>query len=413
MATSIREIAAKAFTAVSKERLVEGTRLPFTVYINERGSYVAFFNAGTMFTHFALEVLADKGISEVYVAASDTEMLEGYLSRNRLGKSAEQDEKKVFKQYSAHKEEHHQVDKKVFVKGSTIMFGIFLLNKFNLKAVMEASEAKPAVIDQDMSGLEGDLVIRKADIPLFNEYIKSLTTASGIPKEERTRVKAVSVKENSKLLMKDLLEDPRSGQNIKKSVIAVNNMIDCILENSDTIYDLLSLRSYDYYTYTHSVNVAVMSIGLGAAVGLNRAEIEKLGMGTLMHDIGKSAVPHDVLNKQGKLNENEFRLIQNHVIEGETILRDHAEFPAEALPAVLQHHEKISGKGYPFRLKGNAITKFGRISAIADCYDALTTQRPYKPAFAPFYALSLVAKETGDYDPFLLAAFIKMLGKIK
>lgn len=85
----------------------------------------------------------------------------------------------------------------------------------------------------------------------------------------------------------------------------------------------------------------------------------------------------------------------------------------ESLVPVLQHHEKLPGRGYPFKLSGKSIKLFGRIAAIADCYDALTTQRPYKPAFTPFYALSVIAKETGDYDPDLLKIFIKMLGKIE
>ncbi|MBI3592887.1 MAG: HD domain-containing protein [Nitrospirae bacterium] len=133
----------------------------------------------------------------------------------------------------------------------------------------------------------------------------------------------------------------------------------------------------------------------------------------MLHDIGKSAISHEILHKQGKLDDTEYRIIKNHVIEGEKILRAHKEFPTESLSAVLQHHEKLSGKGYPFKLSGNEIKPFGRIAAIADCYDALTTQRPYKQAFTPFYALSIVAKETGEYDPDLLKIFIKMLGKIK
>ncbi len=191
-------------------------------------------------------------------------------------------------------------------------------------------------------------------------------------------------------------------------------MIDCILENNDAIYDLLSLRGYDYYTYTHSVNVAALSIGIGIAAGLKTGDVEKLGTGAMLHDIGKSAISHEILNKQGKLDENEYRMIKNHVFEGEKILRTyHREFPEEAFSAVLQHHEKLSGKGYPLRLSGPDIKLFGRITGIADCYDALTTQRPYKPAFTPFYALSIIAKETGDYDPELLRMFIRMLGKIK
>ncbi|HMK43196.1 MAG TPA: HD-GYP domain-containing protein, partial [Dissulfurispiraceae bacterium] len=173
------------------------------------------------------------------------------------------------------------------------------------------------------------------------------------------------------------------------------------------------LRQYDYYTYTHSVNVSVLAVGLGVAISLGKDATAKLGMGAMLHDVGKSAIPSEVLNKQGKLNDAEYSLIQTHVQEGEKILRGNPEVPEEAFPAVLQHHEKMSGRGYPFRLKGPQIKLFGKIAAIADCYDALTTKRPYKEPMTPFYALSIIAKETGDYDPELLKIFIKMLGKIK
>jgi len=98
---------------------------------------------------------------------------------------------------------------------------------------------------------------------------------------------------------------------------------------------------------------------------------------------------------------------------GYKLLKEQKEFPEESSSAVLQHHEKLSGKGYPFGLKGSEIKLFGRITAIADCYDALTTQRPYKPPLTPYFALSIIVKEKGDHDADLLKSFIKMLGKIK
>ncbi|WP_059176674.1 HD-GYP domain-containing protein [Thermodesulfovibrio aggregans] len=133
----------------------------------------------------------------------------------------------------------------------------------------------------------------------------------------------------------------------------------------------------------------------------------------MLHDLGKSQIPHEILNKQGKLNDTEYNIIKQHVLFGYELLENQKEFPKDSLTAVLQHHEKLSGKGYPFGLKADEIKLFGRITAIADCYDALTTRRPYKPPLTSYFALSIIVKEKGDYDPELLKAFIKMLGKIK
>ncbi|WP_333654024.1 HD-GYP domain-containing protein [Dissulfurispira sp.] len=124
----------------------------------------------------------------------------------------------------------------------------------------------------------------------------------------------------------------------------MDNIIDCILKNKDAIYDLLLLKGYDYYTYTHSVNVAIMSIGLGMAIELKTDDVEKLGIGAMLHDVGKSAMPYEILNKQGKLNDIEYKVLRSHVIEGEKILRAHKEIPEESFAAVIQHHEKLTGK---------------------------------------------------------------------
>lgn len=318
---------------------------------------------------------------------------------------------KAFKEYSFHKEEHYLIDKTLLTHEKEIFFNIYRMEKLKFIPIVEATKKMPVKIDKSLLASAGDFMIKKSDILLYQDYLLSLAELSD-PAEEN-RVKAIIVRENSKVIMKELLDHPRSGERIKESKIMVHNMVDCILKNKDAIYDLLSLRNYDYYTYAHSVNVAVMSIGLAAAIDIKIDDIEKLGTGALLHDIGKSVISHEVLNKQGRLSDTEYAIMKSHVIEGEKILRTHKEVPDESLDAVLQHHEKLTGKGYPMKLSGKEIKLFGRITAISDCYDAMTTRRPYKPAFTPFNALSILAKEAGDYDPELLEKFIKMLGKIK
>jgi HD-GYP domain-containing protein (c-di-GMP phosphodiesterase class II) len=152
---------------------------------------------------------------------------------------------------------------------------------------------------------------------------------------------------------------------------------------------------------------------MGIALNMGKTEIEKLGIGAMLHDIGKSVIPVDILNKQGKLDNNEYAVMQRHVFEGEKIIRENHRFLEESLSAITQHHEKMNGRGYPQHIFDRDITLFGRITAIADCYDALTTTRPYRQSLSPFAALEIISKETGNYDPELLKVFIVMLGKIR
>ena len=221
------------------------------------------------------------------------------------------------------------------------------------------------------------------------------------------------LRENSKLIIKDILEDPRSGETIQKAGELVETLTDTILENRSNFSNLLKITTHDYYTYTHSLNVCSLSIGLGTELKLRKnPDLMELGLGALLHDLGKCMIDLRVLNKPGKLTEDEFKEVQGHVTAGsELLLSSNTELPENSLVTILQHHEKISGKGYPQKLKGDQIHINGRIGAIVDFYDALTTERPYKKAFSPFEAFKLLSKFQDDYDKSLIKKFIIMLGK--
>lgn len=399
-------------TPLQADKLIIGTHLPFNVFVKDRSIVIPLFNKGTFFSSTEKEILREKDITEVYIDEYDSSTLEQYLSIDKNKITPFHEDSKVFKEYLFYKEQHYQIDRDVLIPGTKIYFTLFLLNRFTFRPLIEATVKSVALIDETIASADGDILIKKDDIPLYHSYLNSLLSAEGISKEHGLKMKTVAIRENSKIVIKELLDDPRSGEKIKESTSLVKNMVDCILENMDTLHDLLSLRSYDYYTYTHSVNVTALTIGVGTTIGLSRDTLEKLGIGAMLHDLGKSNIPYEILNKPGKLNDAEYEIMKTHVIEGGNILHMHKEIPEESLTAVLQHHERLSGRGYPLKLSGKDIKFFGKINAITDCYDALTTQRPYKPAFTPFYALSIVTKEKGDYDIELLTEFIKMLGRI-
>jgi len=224
-------------------------------------------------------------------------------------------------------------------------------------------------------------------------------------------MQAIAIKEKSKAIVKDLLDNPRSGENIKKVVNVVTDLTECILNNREVLQDLVTLSSYDQYTYTHSVNVAVLASGIGASCGLAKDIIQVLGIGAVLHDIGKSAIPAEILNKPGRLNEREFEIMKGHVLEGFKAIESNDAVPDESRIVITQHHERLKGTGYPNGLAGEQITILGRICAVADCYDAMTTSRPYKDAGTPFQALTQMKTEKANYDPDVLDSFIRMLGK--
>lgn len=410
--SKIIEVPEKELFKIDVNRLQLNKPLPFDVYIQESGTYKKFFNKGIVFSNAFLEILKEKDIDSVYIYQSDKKQLKAYSSK--LLSETALESPIDFKNYSFYKENLYQIERMFLIPGMEVDFSIYLLKNFKITKIVDASPEKLFMIYEDTIPEEGDILIEKKDLPLYKEYIEFLSKKlDKIAEENDEEIRHVVIRESAKILMTEVLNEPRSGENIKKVGEVVNSVIKIMLNKPDSIYNLLNLKNYDYYTYIHSVNVGVLSIGLGIQIGMDRDNLYKLGIGAMLHDIGKSQIPHEILNKQGKLNDTEYNIIKQHVVLGHELLEKQKEFPTESLPAVLQHHEKLSGRGYPFGLKAEEIKLLGRITAIADCYDALTTKRPYKPALTPYFALSIVVREKGDHDPELLKTFIKMLGKIK
>ena len=180
-----------------------------------------------------------------------------------------------------------------------------------------------------------------------------------------------------------------------------------ILSHRSNLVQLTDLRMHDDYTFAHSVNVAVLAAMLGSRIGLSREEMLPLIMGSLLHDVGKLIVPTEILTKAGRLSNEEFTLIRMHPEAGRKKLRE-LPIPSASILAIIasQHHEHMDGRGYPHQLMGDKIHRFARITAIADVYDALTTQRSYKPAYKPHIAYKIMVKcSPGQFDESLLSIF--------
>jgi len=184
------------------------------------------------------------------------------------------------------------------------------------------------------------------------------------------------------------------------------NILQDIIAQQQNLVQLTDIRLHDTYTFAHSVNVAILSSLLGVLLKLSREEQLKLTLGGLLHDIGKVTVPYEILTKAGHLSDDEWSVMQGHPEAGRQRLKK--MFPNDTLLSTiaLQHHEHIDGSGYPNHLKGEQIHRYGRIVAIADVYDALTSVRPYKRAYTPSVAHRLMATcSPGHFDLDLLKLF--------
>lgn len=177
-----------------------------------------------------------------------------------------------------------------------------------------------------------------------------------------------------------------------------NDLMKAITENDAIAVDISTLKVSDEYTFKHSVDVASMSMIIAKSRGFSDTQIYQIGVSGLLHDLGKSEIPNEVLNKPGKLTDEEFHIMKQHPLLGYNILKNKPDIAPEVMMGVLQHHEKMNGRGYPLGLDETKIHLYARTLAVADIYDALVTERPYKKAFSPRDAVEMIMAMTGELD---------------
>lgn len=244
----------------------------------------------------------------------------------------------------------------------------------------------------------------------YNQATKSLrsfVTDASIPIKEKTQ----KVYEVSKGIMKDFFEFSASGKVLEASTEVMKIMDDCLSKNVVGFHAISQITSKDYYTYTHSVNVGLYCMTFGIKSKMKPEIVQQLGLGGMLHDVGKAKVPAELINKDGKLTEDEFLEVQKHAPLGFEMLVGMKCYGPCVTAMAGQHHEKFKGGGYPRGLYGEEISYYARICKIMDVYDALTTRRSYKKAMTPLDALTLMKRQmSGDFDPELLSKFILLMG---
>lgn len=191
----------------------------------------------------------------------------------------------------------------------------------------------------------------------------------------------------------------------------VDSMLGSITRNTNALVGLAKLRNVDEYTYTHCINVGLLSMVFGRHLGFGPVTLARLGLAGLFHDLGKARIPDDILKSPRRLSPDEFEVMKGHPGIGFEYMRERGGVPEEVLEGVYEHHEKHNGLGYPRGLRGEQISVAGRILAVVDVYDALTSRRVYKEPMLPHKALSLMYGMRGqDFSPGLVERFIRCLG---
>jgi len=290
----------------------------------------------------------------------------------------------------------------------------FWRNKFLIKDEAMLREVQQCGIPQCWID-----VAKGQDVPQIKEPVVLVAAPAKTEPAKRERVplaqelqEAARLRARSADAMRRMFAEVRLGKAIEPSecVTLVDDVLESINRHPDALLSLARLKTADEYTYLHSVAVCALMVALGRQLGLDDAQCRDAGMAGMLHDLGKAAMPQDILNKPGKLTNEEFDIIKTHPVRGYEMLLDAANVSEGARDVCLHHHERFDGTGYPHKLAADKISLLARMGAVCDVYDAVTSDRPYKAGWDPAHALSQMASWKGHFDPTVFQCFVKSVG---
>ena len=254
---------------------------------------------------------------------------------------------------------------------------------------------------------EGEEEEPPQELPISPEAARNIER---LRTEDRAKVTlSASIRERVSAGIQFIYSHTESDEMIAATQSITNDLMDSIHTNNAIAIDISTLKTSDEYTFKHSVDVATISMIIAKQQGLSPEVIRDIGVTGLLHDIGKTKIPHAILNKPGRLDDNEFAIMREHTTFGYNIIKDRGEFSPSICLGVLQHHEKINGRGYPFGVTADRICPYAKILTVADIYDALVTERPYKKAYSQHDAIEMILSMTTELDITAMKSFMESM----
>ncbi|MBI3283684.1 MAG: HD-GYP domain-containing protein [Burkholderiales bacterium] len=290
----------------------------------------------------------------------------------------------------------------------------FMLNEIEELKKIQNTKIREAWIDT-VKGL--DVLPKAGNAPA--QAIPATATSTSVQRQvtvvsmDEELGRASMIVNKSKQAVYSMFNEARMGKavDVENAQVLVEEIAESVMRNPGALIGLARLKTKDDYTYMHSVAVCALMVALGKQLGLDEEQMREAGLAGLLHDIGKMAIPGDILNKPGKLTDEEFVSVKTHPAAGHKMLLEAKGVSNITLDVCLHHHEKMDGSGYPERLQGDEISMYARMGAVCDVYDAITSNRPYKQGWCPAESLRKMAEwSNGHFDEKIFQAFVKSIG---
>ena len=310
----------------------------------------------------------------------------------------------------------HPIDSKILNKNADLAFNIFYKQGTNDDNFVLYASKDPRYREKvhellQSSDFMEELYIHEDDLTLYFEHATNSLRDYVLHSDASPEKKMEKVYDLSKDVTQQFFEANSSPEILRGSDKVVDLMETCLSNNELGFFGLTKIMEKDYYTYTHSINVGLLCMSFALKMEMPADEVHELGLGGMLHDVGKSKIPREIINKKGALTQEEFELIKIHTENGEDVMNELGCYGEKVIQMVGQHHEKYNGSGYHRGLAGEDISLFARICKLTDVYDALTTRRSYKKSLKTLQALTIMKTQMSEeFDPKLLHSFILMMG---
>lgn len=275
--------------------------------------------------------------------------------------------------------------------------GMVIAKRINDKHGQVVLPVKTVLDDQVINQLKG---LQISFVYIADDNMHNIKINEILSEETRT----IAIKN-----MRDIFHHLKFSDAVDSQVLdrTIDSIAQDVFQNRHVMVNLTDVRSFDAYIFAHSVNVAMLSILTGTFLGYNHKQLEILGLGALMHDLGKTKISKEILFKPGPLTTQEFEEVKIHTKIGYDILKEKTDLPPLVADIAYQHHEKMDGSGYPQGIKGHKMHEFSHIVAITNVFDALLSDRPYRKGLLPHEAAEIIANSNGQFDPHIVRVFLQ------
>jgi HD-GYP domain-containing protein (c-di-GMP phosphodiesterase class II) len=372
------------FVPITLDRLVEGHAVPFEVFTDDGDLRKSLFDKGFVFTVFAKEIIHRQGLNKFYIKTANNLNFNDYLRHaDKLIRMVKYDNV-LFSDYSEYKRKHRYIDKRLLSPLVDINFEIGGMRYPVYGGIPLVSNHISEQLLEVLNGLQADIVIKDEDAGKYEDYLNRVLRAE----EGRcTEKRLIQIKQELlRYHFSKFLNNRTDGflyEGLLQETFELVRLIMQFAQHPDYgLKDLFEVQNIDSYVSVHSVNVCVFSIVLGARLGMDEKSLYRLGVGALLHDVGKVMISYAVINKQGDLSIDEYKHYCSHVVEGADFIKGLKNVPQHVYDIVLQHHERLDGTGYVQNLTSKDINLLSQIVTVADSYEALTTGTPKRKSMS-------------------------------